>query len=240
MESRTGQILMTRPGCGAWYFAGFCRRGRMCQCHLRQSIIGCQSINTSAVSNMQFCTCCIRNSSLVIDETSAIWTWTNRLPVCSLKEWLRTRATAPRQDRTAPGCIPKVAKQPDGSATHRDTGEPVVVGHVEETTLDLAWIAAGRFDAYGERDLSPWDLAAGMLLVREAAASPRSRRRRCGARHRPRRRRQRDHAPRAPRPAQEGRQGTRARSAHIVSCARFAIRTPQSLPQAGWLRLRSP
>jgi len=35
-------------------------------------------------------------------------------------------------------------------------------------TLDLAWIAAGRFDAYWERDLSPWDLAAGTLLVREA------------------------------------------------------------------------
>jgi len=35
-------------------------------------------------------------------------------------------------------------------------------------TLDLAWIAAGRFDAYWERDLSPWDLAAGMILVREA------------------------------------------------------------------------
>jgi myo-inositol-1(or 4)-monophosphatase len=34
--------------------------------------------------------------------------------------------------------------------------------------LDLAWIAAGRFDAYWERDLSPWDIAAGMLLVREA------------------------------------------------------------------------
>src|SRR5271156_115267 len=35
-------------------------------------------------------------------------------------------------------------------------------------TLDLAWIAAGRFDAYWERDLSPWDLAAGILIVREA------------------------------------------------------------------------
>jgi myo-inositol-1(or 4)-monophosphatase len=35
-------------------------------------------------------------------------------------------------------------------------------------TLDLAYIAAGRFDAYWERDLSPWDLAAGVLLVREA------------------------------------------------------------------------
>lgn len=35
-------------------------------------------------------------------------------------------------------------------------------------TLDLAWVAAGRLDAYWERDLSPWDMAAGLLLVREA------------------------------------------------------------------------
>ena len=35
-------------------------------------------------------------------------------------------------------------------------------------TLDLAWIASGRLDAYWERDLSPWDLAAGLILVREA------------------------------------------------------------------------
>jgi myo-inositol-1(or 4)-monophosphatase len=34
--------------------------------------------------------------------------------------------------------------------------------------LDLAYVAAGRFDAYWERNLSPWDMAAGMLLVREA------------------------------------------------------------------------
>ena len=34
--------------------------------------------------------------------------------------------------------------------------------------LDLAWLAAGRFDAYWEGGLSPWDVAAGILLVREA------------------------------------------------------------------------
>jgi myo-inositol-1(or 4)-monophosphatase len=34
--------------------------------------------------------------------------------------------------------------------------------------LDLAWVAAGRLDVYWERDLSPWDIAAGLLLVREA------------------------------------------------------------------------
>lgn len=35
-------------------------------------------------------------------------------------------------------------------------------------SLDLAWVAAGRFDAFWERDLSPWDMAAGLLMVREA------------------------------------------------------------------------
>lgn len=34
--------------------------------------------------------------------------------------------------------------------------------------LDLAWIACGRFDAYWEMGLAPWDVAAGTLLVREA------------------------------------------------------------------------
>jgi myo-inositol-1(or 4)-monophosphatase len=34
--------------------------------------------------------------------------------------------------------------------------------------LDFAWVAAGRLDVYWERNLSPWDMAAGLLLVREA------------------------------------------------------------------------
>ena len=38
-------------------------------------------------------------------------------------------------------------------------------------SLDLAYIAAGRFDAYWETGLSPWDVAAGILLIREAGGS---------------------------------------------------------------------
>ena len=34
--------------------------------------------------------------------------------------------------------------------------------------LDLAWVAAGRFDGFWEEDLQFWDIAAGILLVREA------------------------------------------------------------------------
>ena len=34
--------------------------------------------------------------------------------------------------------------------------------------LDLAYVAAGRFDGFWETNLKPWDIAAGILIVREA------------------------------------------------------------------------
>lgn len=34
--------------------------------------------------------------------------------------------------------------------------------------LDLAWVAAGRYEGFWEMDLKPWDVAAGILLVKEA------------------------------------------------------------------------
>lgn len=36
--------------------------------------------------------------------------------------------------------------------------------------LDLAYVAAGRYDGYWERGIKPWDIAAGELLVRESGA----------------------------------------------------------------------
>jgi len=35
-------------------------------------------------------------------------------------------------------------------------------------SLDLAWTAAGRLDGFWERDLKPWDIAAGIVILREA------------------------------------------------------------------------
>ncbi|MEL6913478.1 MAG: inositol monophosphatase family protein [Pseudomonadota bacterium] len=35
-------------------------------------------------------------------------------------------------------------------------------------SLDLAYVAAGRYDGFWERRLKPWDLAAGIIIVREA------------------------------------------------------------------------
>ena len=34
--------------------------------------------------------------------------------------------------------------------------------------LDLAWLASGRYDGYWQRGLSPWDMAAGIVLLGEA------------------------------------------------------------------------
>ena len=42
------------------------------------------------------------------------------------------------------------------------------VRRLGSAALDLAWVAAGRFDAYWERSIQAWDMAAGLLMVREA------------------------------------------------------------------------
>ncbi|MEQ8826484.1 MAG: inositol monophosphatase family protein, partial [Parvibaculum sp.] len=42
------------------------------------------------------------------------------------------------------------------------------VRRMGSAALDLAYVAAGRFDAYWEANLSAWDIAAGIVLVREA------------------------------------------------------------------------
>ncbi len=38
-------------------------------------------------------------------------------------------------------------------------------------SLDLAFVAAGRLDGYWERNLKPWDIAAGLIMVREAGGT---------------------------------------------------------------------
>ena len=54
------------------------------------------------------------------------------------------------------------------------TGFPAVslagsaVRRAGSAALDLAYVAAGRFDGFWELGLQPWDIAAGVLLIREA------------------------------------------------------------------------
>lgn len=50
----------------------------------------------------------------------------------------------------------------EAGAQYRRTGS---------AALDLAYVAAGRFDGYFELGLKPWDIAAGELLVKEAGGT---------------------------------------------------------------------
>lgn len=47
-------------------------------------------------------------------------------------------------------------------------GEVSGVRRTGSAALDLAYVAGGRFDAYWEHNLKPWDVAAGIVIVREA------------------------------------------------------------------------
>ncbi len=47
-------------------------------------------------------------------------------------------------------------------------GEVSGVRRMGCVALDLAWLAAGRMDGFWEMGLSPWDLGAGILMIREA------------------------------------------------------------------------
>lgn len=54
----------------------------------------------------------------------------------------------------------------DRFASIAKTGVPI--RRLGVASLDLAYVAAGRFDAFWEVGLHPWDMAAGKLLVEEA------------------------------------------------------------------------
>lgn len=47
----------------------------------------------------------------------------------------------------------------------------IPVRRLGSAALDLAYLAAGRFDAFWEVELGPWDVAAGILMVEEAGGS---------------------------------------------------------------------
>lgn len=47
----------------------------------------------------------------------------------------------------------------------------IPIRRLGSAALDLAYVAAGRFDGFWEIDLKPWDIAAGILLVKEAGGT---------------------------------------------------------------------
>ena len=55
-----------------------------------------------------------------------------------------------------------------GEVLRTALGNKAGIRRFGSAALDLAWVAAGRFDGFWEEDLQLWDVAAGILLVREA------------------------------------------------------------------------
>ncbi len=53
-------------------------------------------------------------------------------------------------------------------AFSRIVQETQAIRRTGSAALDLCYVACGHFDGFYERELSPWDIAAGILLVREA------------------------------------------------------------------------
>ncbi len=47
-------------------------------------------------------------------------------------------------------------------------GEVSGIRRLGAASLDLAWVASGRLDGFWEHGLSAWDIAAGLLMIREA------------------------------------------------------------------------
>ena len=47
-------------------------------------------------------------------------------------------------------------------------GETAGIRRIGSAALDLAYVAAGRLDGFWEDWLSPWDMSAGILMIREA------------------------------------------------------------------------
>ena len=55
-----------------------------------------------------------------------------------------------------------------GRQLERLSGEVAGIRRLGTASLDLAYVAAGRLDGFWEFGLKPWDVAAGIVLVREA------------------------------------------------------------------------
>jgi myo-inositol-1(or 4)-monophosphatase len=104
----------------------------------------------------------MRNEMFWAEEDQGAWIENKRLRVASRKKLSEAVITTG---------IPQLGV--DGFEKFMDEliavrSEVAAVRRFGAAALDLAWVAAGRFDGFWERGLSLWDVAAGFVLVQEA------------------------------------------------------------------------
>ncbi|WP_048645020.1 inositol monophosphatase family protein [Nitratireductor soli] len=84
---------------------------------------------------------------------------------------LRVAARTKLSDAVIGTGIPHLGRGHHGEALldlRNVMGETAGIRRLGSAALDLAYVAAGRMDGFWEDALSPWDMAAGIVLVREA------------------------------------------------------------------------
>ncbi len=112
-------------------------------------------------------------SGVVYDPAKDEMFWAEKGTGCWLNDNRRLRVSARRHMHEAVFAtgVPFGAKK-TLPATLKDLAAlmPACAGvrRWGSAALDLAYVAAGRFDGYWERELNAWDIAAGLLLVKEA------------------------------------------------------------------------
>ncbi len=104
----------------------------------------------------------IKDEMFVAEKGAGAWLNDRRLRVSGRREMIEMifATGIPFGGRPElPGALREIASLAPQTAGIRRWGA---------AALDLAYVAAGRLDGYWERNLKPWDIAAGILLVREA------------------------------------------------------------------------
>jgi myo-inositol-1(or 4)-monophosphatase len=84
---------------------------------------------------------------------------------------IRVAARGDLADAVVANGLPHIGKGDHGLYLREAASVMAYVGGMRRwgaASLDLAYVACGRFDAYWERGLNSWDIAAGILLIREA------------------------------------------------------------------------
>jgi myo-inositol-1(or 4)-monophosphatase len=84
---------------------------------------------------------------------------------------IRVAARGDLADAVVANGLPHIGKGDHGLYLREAASVMAYVGGMRRwgaASLDLAYVACGRFDAYWERGLNSWDMAAGILMIREA------------------------------------------------------------------------
>jgi myo-inositol-1(or 4)-monophosphatase len=107
----------------------------------------------------------MRNEMFWAEEDQGCWLENKRLRVASRRKLNEAVVTTG---------IPQLGV--DGFEKFMDElvavrSEVAAVRRFGSAALDLAWVAAGRFDGFWERGLSLWDIAGGFVLVQEAGGT---------------------------------------------------------------------